>query len=307
MRCLSRRLFAALLSSTLLAVVLTSAQAADTGVAYQQVENWAQLPADTKWGGMSAAAFDSHGTLYVLQRTPTSKVLAFDSAGKLLRSWGDGALPNGHGLRIDAHDNIWITDRNLHQVLKFSPTGEPLLALGQKGVKGDNTSTDALNGPSDVAFAPNGDIFVSDGESTNTRIVKFSAAGKLIKMWGTKGTGPGQLDVPHAIAIDSKGRLYVADRTNKRIQLFDQEGGYLGVMTNAGTPYGLCITKDDLLYVVDGTDKVDDCHVFDLKAGQKEVAHFGGLSGPHMLAVDAKGAIYIAETKGADVRKYVRK
>ena len=301
-----------LLRSPLLAALLTftafaPTHAADTGTPYRQIEKWAQLPAGTKWGNMSAAAFDSHGTLYILQRQPASKVFVFDPAGKLLRTWGDGALPNPHGLRIDAHENVWITDRTLHQVLQFSPTGEPLLALGKKEVKGDNTSTDALNGPSDLTFAPNGDIFVSDGESTNTRVVKFSAAGKLIKFWGTKGSAPGQFDVPHAIAIDSQGRLYVADRANKRIQLFDQDGGYLGVMTNVGTPYGLCITKDDLLYTVDGLEGANDCRVFDLKADKKELAHFGGLAAPHMLAVDAQGAIYIAETTGKDVRKYVRK
>jgi DNA-binding beta-propeller fold protein YncE len=283
------------------------AHAADTGTAYRQVENWAQLPAGTTWGGMSAVDIDSQGTIYALQRTPKSKVMVFDAAGKWLRTWGEGEFPNAHGLRVDAHDNVWITDRTLHQVLKFSPTGEPLLALGQKGVKGNNTSNDALNGPSDVAFAPNGDIFVSDGESTNTRVVKFSANGKLIKFWGTKGAGPGQFDVPHAIAIDSQGRLYVADRSNKRIQLFNQDGGYLGVMTSAGTPFGLYITKDDLLYTVDGTEHVDDCHVFDLKADQREISHFAGLAGPHMLAVDAQGSIYLAETRGNDVRKYVRK
>ena len=152
-----------------------------------------------------------------------------------------------------------------------------------------------------------GDIFVSDGESTNTRVVKFSADGKLIKFWGTKGTGPGQFDVPHAIAIDSQARIYVADRSNKRIQVFNADGGQLGVMTNVGTPFGLCITKDDLLYTVDGTEHVDDCRVFDLKDNQREIAHFSGLTGPHMLAVDAQGAIYFAETRGNDVRKYVRK
>lgn len=293
--------------AALLTCAALPAPASDTGTPYRQIENWAQLPADTKWGAMSAAAIDSHGTLYLLQRMPTSKIFVFDPAGKLLRAWGDGTLPNAHGLRVDARDNVWITDRNLHQVLKFSLTGEPLLALGQKGVKGDNSSTDALNGPSDLTFAPNGDIVVSDGESTNTRVVKFSADGKLIKFWGTKGTGPGQFDTPHAIAIDSKSRLYVADRTNKRIQLFTQDGGYRSVMTNVGTPYGLCITKDDVLYTVDGLAGANDCHVFDLKADQKELAHFGGLAAPHMLAVDAQGAIYIAETTGKNVKKFVRK
>jgi hypothetical protein len=286
------------------AMGLTAVHAADT--AYQQVENWAQLPDGTKWAMMTAVDIDSHGTVYVYQRGVPAQVMAFDSSGKLLRSWSyGGGFPSAHGLRVDRDDNVWVTDRGWHQVLKFSPEGKLLLALGRKGVMGDNNSTDALNGPSDVAFGPNGEIFVSDGESTNTRVVKFTAEGKFIKFWGTKGSGPGQLDVPHAIAIDSKRRLYVADRSNKRIEIFDQEGGYLGVMTNAGTPYGLFIAKGDILYACDGSQGKNDVTVVDLK-DQRVLAHFGGLTGPHMLSVDASGSIYVAETTGAAVKKFVR-
>jgi peptidylamidoglycolate lyase len=293
-------LFALLFTLTLEVAPVRAAAAT-----YQPVENWAQLPAGTKWAMMTAVDIDSHGTIYVLQRGEPAKVMAFDSSGKLLRSWGERMFPSAHGLRIDRQDNVWVADRGLQQVIKFSPTGQVLLALGKKGVAGNNTSTDALNGPSDMAFAPNGDIFVSDGESPNTRVVKFSADGKFIKFWGTKGSGPGQLDTPHAIVIDSKGRLYVANRGNKRIEIFDQDGGYLGVMTNAGTPYGLFMAKGDILYVADGTPGVDDVTIVDPK-DQKVLGHFGGLSGPHMLAVDAAGSIYIAETKGADVKKFVK-
>jgi DNA-binding beta-propeller fold protein YncE len=274
-------------------------------ITYRVAENWAQLPAGAKWAAMTGVDIDSKGTIYVLQRGAPAKVMAFAASGKLLRSWGDGSFPNAHGLRIDRQDNVWVTDRGLHQVLKFSPEGALLLALGRKGVAGDNSSTDALNGPSDVAFAKNGDVFVSDGESTNTRIVKFSADGKLIKFWGTKGSGPGQLDVPHAIVIDSKGRVLVADRANKRIEIFDQDGKYLEVIANVGTPFGLFITNHDLLYVTDGTAGIDDLNVIDLK-DQKVIGHFAGLTGPHMLAVDSAGAVYVAETRGSSVKKLVR-
>ncbi len=273
---------------------------------YQQVENWAQLPAGTKWAMMTAVDIDSKGTIYALQRGAPAKVMVLDSAGKLLRAWGEGMFPNAHALRVDRKDNVWVTDRSRHQVLKFSATGELLLALGKQGVKGDNTSVDALNGPSDVVVGPNGDIFVSDGESTNTRVVKYSPDGKLIKFWGTKGSGPGQLDVPHNIVMDSKGRLFVADRSNKRVEIFDQDGGYVGAMTNAGTPYGLFMAKDDVLYTVDGTPGKDDLTIIDT-TDQKVLAHFGGLVGPHMLAVAADGAIYVAETRGASIKKFVRK
>lgn len=275
-------------------------------ITYQLVENWAQLPTGTKWAMMTAVDIDSHGTLYVLQRGEPSKVMVFDPSGKLLRFWGEKTFSSAHGLRVDPQDNIWITDRGLQQALKFSPTGDLLLSLGRKGVAGDNTSTEALNGPSDVVVGKNGDIFVSDGESTNTRIVKFSADGKFIKYWGTKGSAPGQLDVPHAIVLDSKGRLFVANRSNQRVEIFDQEGGYLGVLTNIGTPYGMFMTKDDVLYLTDGTPGKDDLTIIDTK-DRKVLGHFGGMTGPHMLTVDSNGAIYVAETRGASVKKFIRK
>lgn len=289
----------------LLGLMLSVVGAAAEEAAYRLVENWAQLPAGTKWATMTAVDIDAQGTIYVFQRGAPAKVMAFDPTGKLLRSWGDGTFPNAHGLRVDRAGNVWVTDRGLHQVLKFSPEGKLLLALGKKGVAGNNESTDALNGPSDVVIAPDGTIFVSDGESSNSRVVKFSADGKLIKFWGTKGSAPGQLEVPHSIVMDSKGRLFVANRTNKRVEMFDQDGGYIGVLNNVGTPYGLFMTKDDVLYAVDGDQGKDDLTMVDTKTG-KVVGHFGGMVGPHMVAVDAQGAIYVAETRGASVKKWVR-
>jgi len=273
---------------------------------YQQVPNWAQLPAGAKWEAVSAVDVDAKGNVYVFQRGEPSKVIVFDSKGKLLRTWGERTFPSAHALRIDRQGNVWITDRGWHQVIKFTPDGKVLMELGRKGVAGDNNSTDALNGPSDVVVAPNGDIFVSDGESTNTRIVKYSKDGKFVKFWGSKGSGPGQLDVPHSIVIDSKGRLYVADRSNKRVEIFDQDGKYLDQMTNAGTPYGLFMTKDDVLYVTDGSQGKEDMTIVDTKSGQI-LGHVAGLTGPHMLSVDSTGAVYIAEVRGASVKKFVRK
>ena len=277
-------------------------------ITYQLVANWAQLPPGTKWGRMTAVDVDATGTIYVLQRSEPSKVMAFDPQGKLLRTWGEGLFPEAHGLRVDRDGNVWITERMLHQVMKFTPDGRLLLELGQKGVAGDNTSVDKFNGPSDLVFAPNGDFFVSDGESTNARVVKYSKDGKFVKFWGTKGAGPGELEVPHSIAMDSRGRLYVANRTNKRIEVFDQDGHFLSQIRNAGTPYGLFITKDDLLYVVDGTQGNPDefLTVVDTRDGSV-VAQIHGLTGPHMVSVSASGDIYVAEVRGESVKKFVRK
>lgn len=282
--------------------------ASDTS--YQSV-NWTQLPAGTQWGTISAVAIDSKGTVYAFQRANAdkgepSKIMAFDSKGKLLRSWGEKMFPLAHGLRVDRQDNVWVTDLMLHQVIKFSPDGKVLMELGKKGVAGDNTSTDLLNGPSDLVIGPNGDIFVSDGESTNTRIVRYSKNGKLIKFWGTKGSGPGELNVPHSISMDSKGRLYVADRANNRVQIFDQDGKYLDQMTNVGIPNGLFI-RDDILYAV---GRKNDLTIIDTK-DQKVLDHIEGLNVPHMVAVDSKGAIYVAEQglqgPGPALKKFVKK
>jgi NHL repeat len=257
---------------------------------------------------MTAVDVDAAGNVYVLQRSEPSKVMVFDARGSLLRTWGEGRFPEAHGLRIDRDGNVWITERADHQVLKFTSDGRLLLELGQKGVAGDNTSVDKFNGPSDLVFAPNGEIFISDGESTNARVVKYSKDGKFITFWGVKGSGPGQLEVPHSIAMDSRGRVYVANRSNKRIEVFEQNGTYLSQITNAGTPYGLFITKDDLLYVVDGTqgNPNEFLTVVDTKGGSV-VGQINGLTGPHMVSVSASGDIYVAEVRGESVKKFVRR
>ncbi len=155
-------------------------------------------------------------------------ILKFDSSGKLLKAFGAGLLLFPHGLHVDSEGNVWVTDGlgkdgKGHQVFKFSPDGRVLMTLGKAGVAG--SGPDEFNAPSAVLVAPNGDIFVADGHggNTNARIVKFTKDGKFIKFWGKKGSGPGELDIPHALAMDSRGRLFVGDRQNNRIQIFDQD------------------------------------------------------------------------------------
>ena len=293
--------FAAMIGAVALAATLGAGEGT-----YTPVDNWAQLPAGTKWETMSAVDVDAKGNVYAFQRGQPSKVMVFDAKGKLLRTWGEKMFPSAHGLRIDRQGNVWVTDRELHQVIKFTPEGKVLLELGTKGVAGDNTSTEALNGPSDVVVGPNGDIFVSDGESPNTRVVKFSKDGTFVKFWGTKGSGPGQLDVPHSIVMDSKGQLYVANRSNKRVEIFDQDGKYIAQITDVGTPYGLAITKEDVLYVSDGSQGQDNVNIYDLKT-KKVVGHIAGLTGPHMLSVDTHGTVYVAEVRGASIKKFTKR
>ena len=301
---ISRRLVVVGLSATLLATPLQVAVAQGTRT-YEMVADWAQLPPGYVWQDMMAIDIDSRGDIYVLQRTP-SRVMVFNSSGRYLRSWGDGLFPGAHGLRVDRQNNVWVTDRKRHQVLKFTRDGELLMELGTNGVPGDNDSRVSLNGPADVTFGPNGDIFVADGESTNTRIVKFSPQGRFLTSWGTKGSDPGQLLVPHSIIMDSRGRLYVANRGNKRIEIFNQRGGYLGQIATAVTPYGLFMTRDGIMYVADGTQGSESLTVLNSRNG-RVLTNIPGLSGSHMVTVDRRGAIYVAEVRGRAVLKFVRK
>jgi peptidylamidoglycolate lyase len=301
---ISRRIVTTAVAAAFVAVPLQGvmAQAART---YEKVADWAQLPPGAAWQEMSGVDIDSRGNIYTLQRTP-SKVMIFDSRGRFLRSWGEGVFTKAHALRVDRQNNIWITDRELHQVLKFTRDGRLLMALGTKGVAGDNTTEAALNGPADVVFGPNGDIFVADGESANTRIVKYSRDGRFLKMWGTRGSEPGQLITPHSIVMDSHGRLYVANRGNKRIEIYNQDGGFIGQITNAATPYGLFMTRDDIVYVADGTAGSEGLTVLNTRNGNV-LGHISGITGAHMISVDRSGSIYVAEVRGMAVEKFIRK
>jgi hypothetical protein len=272
---------------------------------YQLVGSWAKFPpAVSKWGAATGVDVDAHDNVYVLHRNQAMPIMAFDRNGKFLRAWGQGMFKTTHFLRVDPSGNVWATDRGDMQAFKFNNKGRLMLTIGKKGVTGDNNSQDTFNGMADLAVAKNGDVFIADGEGPNTRVVKFSKDGKFIKWWGGKGTDPGQFNVPHSIAIDSKGLLYVGDRSNNRIQIFDQNGKFINQWTNFGTPWGVFV-KGDLIYVVDGT--ANNCLLIaNLKDG-KIIEKIGGLSNPTAVAVDSKGAIYVGEVNGTNVKKFVRK
>lgn len=236
---------------------------------YTRVEPWAQLPEGMVLGAVIGAEPGPDGNIYVLHRCfenscagrPEPPILKFDPSGHLLDSWGEGMFVFPHGFHVDREGNVWTTDTEARdgigqQVLKFSPDGELLMALGQAGVAGELPG--ALNQPTDVVVAPSGDIFVTQGHSseedtpvTHSRVIRFSADGTFIQAWGTLGSGPGELDRPHTIAMDSAGRLFVGDRSNNRIEIFDQEGRYLDSWYQFSRPSGIYITGDDTLYVSD--------------------------------------------------------
>lgn len=299
----------------LVAAVTSPGSLVAAAARYKAVAGWGQLGAPLKWGEVPNVAIDPHGTIFVFTRTEPP-VVELTSAGKLTRTWGQGMFVWPHGIRFDREGNLWMTDGraadgNGQLVYKFSPDGSKvLLTLGTKGVSGDGPNE--FNGVSDVAIAPNGDIFVADGH-VNSRIVKFSKGGTFIKAWGKKGSAPGEFNLPHSIVFDSRGRLLVADRSNKRIQLFDQNGGYLEEWKQFGEASGLFIFPDDTLYVTDWQDK-KAIFIGSAKDGSiRETIE--GLTLAEGLTVDKQGNIYAAETlpgkigdlvTGATIRKIVK-
>ena len=251
-------------------------------------------------------------------------ILKFDPAGKLVTSFGKGMFVRPHGLHVDHEGNIWATDDKGHQVFKLSPDGKVLLALGRAGVAGDGPDT--FNSPSDVLVAPTGEIFIADGHggNTNARVVKFSADGKFIKAWGRKGAGPGEFNVPHRLALDSNGRLFVADRSNNRIQIFDQEGKFLAEWKQFGRPSGIFIDRNDRFYVADSESNMTQnpgfrrgIRIGSAKDGKvtgfipdpepaKEGSGPGTGSAAEGVAADADGNVYGAEVDARKLMRYVK-
>src|SRR5262249_45098440 len=265
---------------------------------------WAQLPGGLLGGETPSVADAGKGNVIVLGRQ-APYFPGFTSDGKFVKGWGDDGLFNqAHSVHFDSEGFIWATDPNDHVVHKFSPDGKLLMTLGKKGVAGDNSSHDTFNRPNAVTVAPNGDVLVSDGY-VNSRIVQFSKEGKFIRIiGGTKGNGPGQLQLPHGIVIDSKGRLLVADSDNKRIAVFDKDGKFV---ENWAAPCrgNLVIMKDDTLYASD----VNAGAVTILKEGKiLDVIHVEGR--PHGLSVDPTTLdVYTSSSvaQNPNVTKSVRK
>jgi DNA-binding beta-propeller fold protein YncE len=302
---------------------------------YRTIENWAKLPEGRTWGAAAGVDVDSHGNIWVAERcgantcvgSELDPILEFDSSGKLLKSFGAGMFVFPHGIHVDQEGNVWVTDGQGnggkgHQVFKFSPDGKVLMTLGKAGIAGDGPDT--FNKPSAVTVAPNGDIFVADGHGgdSNARIVKFSKDGKFIKTWGKKGTALGEFDVPHCLAFDSKGRLFVCDRNNNRIQIFDQDGNYITEWKQFSRPSGIFIDAKDNIYVADSESgsvaknhpgwkrgirvgRVEDGSVVAFIPDPDENATW--TSSAEGVAVDAQGVIYGAEVGQKDLKKYVKK
>ena len=330
---------------------------------YQTIAPWGKLPEGRKWGALNGVAIDKDGeSVWVADRcganpnTPPGvspfqydscagstlpPVLKFDSAGNLLKSFGAGMFIFPHKIYTDRDGNVWVVDmRGLnarereqhpqdsgkgHTVVKFSPEGKVLLTIGKSGVAGN--PPDALNEPTSIVVAPNGDIFISEGHSgqnpkaspdTVARISKFSSNGKFIKSFGKLGSGPVEFRTPHDIAMDAQGRLYVADRGNMRLQILDQEGNFIAEWKQFGRPSGVDI-RNDLIYVADSESNgvapnpgwKRGIRVGSIKDGKvlyriPDPLELKGTSAAEGVAVDAKGNVYGGEVGPRQLVKHVK-
>ena len=301
--------------------------------------NWGPLPDGRVWGSTAGADIGPDGHVWAYDRCGggldggcdtnlVDPIVKYDrNTGELLTSFGAGVFVTPHGLHVDSEGNVWVTDfggneagTKGHQVIKFSPEGEILMRLGTAGVPG--SSPDHFNQPCDVITAPNGDIFVADGHSGQSenpppgstgRIIKFTAEGEYIMEWGQIGNGQGEFRTPHALEFDSQGRLFVADRGNHRIQIFDQEGNYIDSYYQYSRISGLFITDDDMLYAIDSETREANHPgwITGIRIGSAMEDRVTGFIPPHAsdtrpggvagegIAVDGEGNVYAAEGPGS--------
>ncbi len=296
---------------------------------YQVVHGWPVLPPGEVLGSAAGVDVNSRGEVYVFHRAgrtweeplPTTPIrrptiAVFDGeSGRLLRQWGAGQFAMPHGLSLDHHGNVWMTDVALHQVFKFSPHGRLLLTIGERAVSGDDGHH--FNRPTDVAVLPDGSFYVSDGYG-NTRIARFAPDGRFVSQWGRPGNGPGEFNVPHAIRIDTQGLVYVADRENDRVQVFNPDGRFIRQWRSSGIgrPYSLALVNARLAAVVDGGEQPEEGPdrsgaALVTRSGQvvSRFGRFGNYDGQfrmaHDVASDARGNLYIVDIAGQRVQKFI--
>jgi hypothetical protein len=290
-------------------------------------------------GSSSAVSADSKGDIWVVDRcganscdgSKLESIMEFDAKGNFIKAFGSGMLLFAHGFTIDKADHLWVTDGHVgggegDDVLEFDSNGKLLRTLGKPGVPG--AGPDTFHEPNAVLIAPNGDIFVSDGHvpgKGNSRVVKFDPNGKFLMQWGGHGSGPGQFEMPHCLAMDSAGRLYVGDRGNDRIQIFTQDGKLLGQLTQFGRPSGIAIDRYDILYATDSESRPGDGYGH--HPGWKRGIRIGSVkdgivtafipdtgtdlnastSGGEGIYVGRDGAVYSAQVAQKAIVKYVKK
>ena len=284
---------------------------------YEQVEEWEKLPEG--WVlGQTAIVTDSQDRVYLFNRSD-HPLIVLDRDGKFLNSWGEGDLPDAHGMFIDADDNLYMPVKNSHVVLKYSPDGNLLMTMGDWDKPSDTGWTGNVNDPakqaagpfnrpSDIALDASGDLYISDGYG-NSRVHKFTSDGKLLFSWGEPGkTGPGEFHVPHGVWVHTDGRVFVADRENNRIQIFDAEGKYLDEWGGLARPCDIYIDEDEILYVpeLDGFMSILSIEG-DIIASWGSPLDAGWGNGAHAVWMDSHGDLYVNQNvEGHRLVKYIR-
>jgi sugar lactone lactonase YvrE len=295
------------------------------GPRYQVVEGWEQLPAGFTHDDCVGVGVDSGDNVYLFTRGQP-RVIVYNRDGAFLRSWGEGFFTERtHGLTVGPDDSIWCVDEGVHCIYKMTTAGEVLLTIGNKGVASETgydgrtlesiTGGPPFNRPTNLAVAPSGDLYVTDGYG-NCKVHRFSAGGELIQSWGEPGTGPGQFNLPHGLRVAADGRVLVADRENDRLQIFSRDGRFLAQWTDVQRPTNVAIDGEGRVYVselwwrlgqrsqVHG-EIVDDTYgrvsVFDAEGrllqrwGGFDRCAAGNFVAPHDICVDSRGDLYVAE------------
>jgi DNA-binding beta-propeller fold protein YncE len=275
---------------------------------HKLVRNWAKLPPGWNFGECSGVSVDKDDNVWVYNRSKRP-VIEFDKDGNVLQAWGGDIMTGPHGIKVAADGDIWTVDRTGQVVFKLTPLGRVIMTIGRVGYPLGNDSKDGFHDPTAIAFAPDGDMYISDGY-VNSRVVKFSRDGDYILHWGKKGTADGEFDLPHDVALDNRGRVYVADRGNKRVQIFDGNGNFLGKWTDVGTPWGFhYVAKENVLYMCDASNsrviKLSlDGQILGVLGSFGRVPGKFGPAGPHHMAVDSTGSIYVVEIQNRWVQKF---
>lgn len=279
---------------------------------YELIRDFCKLPAEQSFGLVSRVAADAQDRIYVFQRKDPP-VVVFDRDGKYLGAWGSGEVTDPHGLKI-VGDVVYTTDRSDSVAKSFTLDGKPLLELGQRGVHSDTgcegppwlaaRAAGPFNHPTEMISHPNGDIYVTDGYR-NSRVHRFTRDGRLVESWGEPGHGAGQFHLPHSVAFDDDGKLYVADRSNKRIQIFTPDGDFLGQWTGMGGPNDITRGKDGNFYIAEQEDEGRPAYVCVRDAQGKVLVRLESRH-VHGVGVDSKGDIYAGLTQDRSVDKFVR-
>lgn len=274
---------------------------------HKVVPGWGQLPKGWNLGETSGVDVDKNDNVWVFNRGK-HPVVQFDRNGKFLQAWDEVPVVSSHGIRVGPDGNIWGVDVAGHTILTFTPQGRIVQVIGAAGHQaGTQESTDAFNRPTGVSWAANGDFYVSDGY-INARVVRFGRDGMFQKQWGSKGTGDGQFNLVHDVAVDAKGRVYVADRDNRRVQVFDADGRFLSKWADVGSPWGLYyVARENAIYMCDGyNDRIvklnTEGQILGVLSSHGKIP--GKLDYAHNIAVDSHGAIYVAEIKNWRVQKF---